>query len=551
MQLQRALLDEPGVLDAGVVMGTDANKEILAQNNLLTEEARSANPEDLVIAIRAESEEAARAALSRVDALLQRRQAQTQSLYRPRSLENALRQLPEAEWVLVSVPGRYAAGVARDALRLNRHVFLYSDNVPLDDEIALKRDAAAKGLLVMGPDCGTAIVNGVGLGFANKVRRGPIGMVAAAGTGLQEVSTRIHRLGGGLTHAFGTGTHDLSAAVGAITTLQALDLLARDPNTRVIVLVSKPPDPVVVEEVLRAARATGKPTVINFIGYNAPRAQDGNLFFTRTLAETAEQAVRLAEETTATVEPPDTAGFAAEQRFLRGLFSGGTLAYEALLLLRGYLPAVYSNAPLDPAYALDDPTTTREHTVLDLGADEFTVGRLHPMIDNDLRIRFLEREAADPAVAVILLDVVLGYGAHPNPAAELAPAVERVRAAAASAGRRLDVGVVVVGTDDDPQKYAEQVAMFEQAGARCFPTNADMVRWAGALVQRLTLHHRIRPVDLARIEKPFAAVNVGIETFYQSMEAQDVPVVWVDWRPPAGGNERLMSILERMKKRPS
>lgn len=551
MQLQRALLDEPGVLDAGVVMGTDANKEILAQNNLLTEEARSANPEDLVIAIRAESEEAARAALSRVDALLQRRQAQTQSLYRPRSLENALRQLPEAEWVLVSVPGRYAAGVARDALRLNRHVFLYSDNVPLDDEIALKRDAAAKGLLVMGPDCGTAIVNGVGLGFANKVRRGPIGMVAAAGTGLQEVSTRIHRLGGGLTHAFGTGTHDLSAAVGAITTLQALDLLARDPNTRVIVLVSKPPDPVVVEEVLRAARATGKPTVINFIGYNAPRAQDGNLFFTHTLAETAEQAVRLAEETTATVEPPDTAGFAAEQRFLRGLFSGGTLAYEALLLLRGYLPAVYSNAPLDPAYALDDPTTTHEHTVLDLGADEFTVGRLHPMIDNDLRIRFLEREAADPAVAVILLDVVLGYGAHPNPAAELAPAVERVRAAAASAGRRLDVGVVVVGTDDDPQKYAEQVAMFEQAGARCFPTNADMVRWAGALVQRLILHHRIRPVDLARIEKPFAAVNVGIETFYQSMEAQDVPVVWVDWRPPAGGNERLMSILERMKKRPS
>lgn len=551
MQLQRALLDEPGVLDAGVVMGTDANKDILAQNGLLTDEARSANPEDLVIAIRAETEAAARAALARVDTLLQRRQAQTQALYRPRSLENALRQLPDAEWVLVSVPGRYAAGVAREALRLDRHVFLYSDNVPLDDEIALKQEAAAKGLLVMGPDCGTAIVNGVGLGFANKVRRGAIGMVAAAGTGLQEVSTRIHRLGGGLTHAFGTGTHDLSAEVGAITTLQALDVLARDPHTRVIVLVSKPPDSAIVDEVLRAARATGKPTVINFIGYEAPREQDGTLFFARTLAETAERAVHLAETTATAAEPPDTTGFAAEQRFLRGLYSGGTLAYEALLLLRSYLPAVYSNAPLDPAYGLADPTTTREHTVLDLGADEFTVGRLHPMIDNDLRLRFLAREAADPTVAVILLDVVLGYGAHPNPADELAPAIERLRAEVAAAGRRLEVAVVVVGTDDDPQNYADQVAQFEQAGAWVFPTNADAVRWAGALVQRLALHHAMRPVDLARLEKPFAAINVGIETFYQSMEAQGVPVVWVDWRPPAGGNERLMSILERMKKRSS
>ncbi len=549
MQLQRALLDEPGVLDAGVVMGTDANKDILAQNGLLTDEARAANPEDLVIAIRAETEAAAHAALARVDDLLQRRQAQTHAIYRPRSLEGALRQRPDAEWVLISVPGRYAASVAREALRLDRHVFLYSDNVPLEEEIALKRDAAAKGLLVMGPDCGTAIVNGVGLGFANKVRRGPIGMVAVSGTGLQEVSTRIHHLGSGITHAFGTGSRDLRADVGALTTVQALDILARDPATRVIVLVSKPPDPAIVDEVLQAARATNKPTVVNFIGYEPPREQDGTLFFARTLAETAERAVRLVESTPAVAEPPDTSGFATKQRFLRGLYSGGTLAYEALLLLRDYLPAVYSNAPLDPAYALDDPTTTRDHTVLDLGADEFTVGRLHPMIDNDLRLRFLAREAADPTVAVILLDVVLGYGAHPNPAADLAPAIEQARATAAAEGRRLEIGVVVVGTEDDPQNSAEQMAQFEQAGARLFPTNADAVRWAGALVQRLALHHTIRPVDVARLEKPFAAINVGIETFYQSMEAQGVPVVWVDWRPPAGGNERLMSILERMKRK--
>jgi FdrA protein len=367
----------------------------------------------------------------------------------------------------------FAAGVARQALRLGKNVFLYSDNVSLDDETALKQMAAEKGLLVMGPDCGTAIVNGVGLGFANRVRRGPIGLVAASGTGLQQVSARIHQLGSGVTHALGTGGRDLSQAVGAVTARQGLDLLSRDPETRVIVLVSKPPSPAVADELLRAARSAGKPIVVDFIGYSPPARQVDNLHFATTLDEAADLAVQLAASTP-DAEPAldlNLDRFAPGQRYLRGLFSGGTLAYEALLILQGYLPGVYSNAPLDKEYRLANSLVSQAHTIVDLGEDEFTVGRLHPMMDNDLRIRRLQQEADDAEVAVILLDVVLGYGAHPDPASELAPAIARARTGAEKAGRYLEVVTVVVGTDEDPQGFDAQVQQLEAAGARVETSN--------------------------------------------------------------------------------
>jgi FdrA protein len=262
VQLQRALVALPGVVDAGVAMGTPANKELLAQGDLLPGEAAAAAADDLMIVIQAEDEAAAEAALQSVDGLLTRRKAQDDPEYRPQSLDTAAKVLPDASWVLISVAGRYAAGVAREALRLGKHVFLFSDNVSVDDEIALKAAAAADGLLVMGPDCGTAIIAGTGLGFANKVRRGPIGVVAAAGTGLQQVTSRVHQLGGGITYGIGTGGRDLSEQVGATTFRQGIDLLSRDPETRVIVLVSKPPAPRVADEVLEIARRAGKPVVV-------------------------------------------------------------------------------------------------------------------------------------------------------------------------------------------------------------------------------------------------------------------------------------------------
>ena len=548
MQLQRELAALPGVEDAGVVMGTDANKDILVQSDLLTPEAQAAGADDLIIVVKAESEDAAREALGQVDALLSQRQTSAaQEGYRPKSLESAAEMLPDAQWVLVSVAGQYAAGVARQALGLGKHVFLFSDNVSLEDEVSLKQEAREKGLLVMGPDCGTAIVDGIGLGFANKVRRGSIGVVAASGTGLQQVTARIHQLGAGVTHGLGTGGRDLKAEVGAITALQALDVFRRDPDTRVIVIISKPPAEDVARELLRAARATGKPVVVDFIGFEPDKEVDGNLHFARTLDEAAERAVALLNELDEEAPSPEPSPFAAGQKYVRGLFSGGTLAYEALLILRDMLPNLYANLHLDGVKPLANPMQSQGNTIVDLGEDVFTVGRLHPMMDNDLRIRRLHQEAADPETALILLDVVLGYGSHPDPASELAPAIVEARKQAEAAGRHLEFVAIVVGTDEDPQDMAAQMEALEAAGVKVFTSNQEGVMYAGQRVQPLNPLSPGRPVVLESLRGPLSAINVGLEIFAESLKDQGAEVVWVDWRPPAGGNERLAAILAKMR----
>lgn len=555
MHLQRSLLKQPGVLDAGVVMATEANKELLAQSNLLVEEIRSASAEDLVIVVKGEDEKSAQEALAKVDELIAaRRNTGLGEEYHARSLETAAKMLPSAQWVLISVPGHYAADVARQALSLSKHIFLYSDNVSLEDEISLKQEAAQKGLLVMGPDCGTAIINGIGLGFANKIRRGTIGIVAAAGTGLQQVAVRIHQMGGGITHAIGTGGRDLSDAVRAITAHQALDLLGRDPNTSVIVLVSKPPSPNVAGDLIEAARRSEKPVIVDFIGYATAARRLDNLTFVTTLDEAAELAVRLSRQSFSSPVLNNLERFAPSQRYLRGLFSGGTLAYEAQLILKDYLPNVYSNVPLAKELRLPDSLVSKEHTVVDLGEDEFTVGRLHPMLDNDLRIRRMEKEAADPTVAVILLDVVLGYGAHPDPAGELAPVIAHLRERAAAEGRFLEVVAVVVGTEEDPQNLTAQVQKLREAGAVVETSNETAVRYVGRRLRALLERDsppalgEFTPVPLTAFIQPLAAINVGLESFYDSLRLQGAEAVHVDWRPAAGGNKKLMDILARMRK---
>jgi FdrA protein len=407
----------------------------------------------------------------------------------------------------------------------------------------------------MGPDCGTAIVNGIGLGFANKVRRGSIGLVAGSGTGLQQVTSRIHQFGGGITQALGTGGRDLSEQVDAVTARQGLDLLSRDPQTQVIVLVSKPPSKSVADELVKTARQAGKPVVVDFIGYSTAMRKVDNVYFATSFDEAAELAVNLSSEEPA-AEPDEQFNlelFSSDQRYLRGLFSGGTLAYETLLVLENYLPAVYSNVPLDKEYLLADSLVSQEHTILDLGEDEFTVGRLHPMMDNDLRLRRLDMEASDPKVAVILLDVVLGYGAHPNPASELAPAISNAKALAEDSGRYLEVVAIVSGTDEDPQDLDAQIEQLMAAEARVFTSNDAAARYVGRLAQTLkreeatTSNETLAEVDTNALNQPMAAINVGLETFTESLADQGAQVIQVDWRPPASGDEKLMGILERMK----
>ncbi len=551
--------------EAGLVMGTPANLQLLRQAGLDAPALQDASPDDLVAVVRARTEQEGLRALERLDELLARGEGQAGRGYRPKSVRTAVGMLPGANLLLVSVPGRFAAGVAEDGLRQGLHVFLFSDHVPLAEEVRLKRLAWERGLLVMGPDCGTALVGGVGLGFANAVRRGRVGIVAAAGTGLQEVACLVHRWGGGISHALGTGGRDVQEGVGASTASLALAALAQDPGTEVVVLVSKPPAPRVAAQLLALAEKCGKPVVVNFLGA-APPAARGNVHFAATLEGAARLALRLWGGEAPPVFPPSAAPvrWAGTQRWLRGLFSGGTLCAEAQVVLREPLGRVWSNAPVSPEAALEDPLVSREHTALDLGADDFTWGRLHPMLDPSVRSQKMVQEAQDPEVAVLLVDVVLGYGAHPDPADELARAWAEARERAHRDGRELVCVASVCGTDEDPQRYTQQVQRLREAGVLVAPTNAAAAASAAAVLPpgagsgpasplpSLTVASEgaeLPPVPEAvrgLLAGPLRVVNVGLEQFAESLQSQGVPVVSVDWRPPASGDAEMLDLLARL-----
>jgi FdrA protein len=438
----------PGVVSATVLVATEANRDLLAEAGLSRAEAARAGPGDLVVAVSAATPDGARAALAQAEALLavRRPAGEAEVVELPRSLVAAARRLPDATLALISVPGRYAVAEAQQALSAGLNVFLFSDGVELVDEARLKRRARARGLLVMGPECGTSILNGVGIGFANAVRRGAVGLVGASGTGLQEVSTLVHRLGAGVSHAIGTGGRDLHAGVGAVTTLQALALLAADPFTRVVVLVSKPADPGVAETVLAEAARIGKPVIACLLGWR------GKVPAGVTAADTLEAAAVAAVGALGVRARPLTAP--RPRRRLRrggrvhGLYTGGTLCEEA--------QAIVADAG---------------GRFVDFGAAEYTRGRPHPMIDPELRNRAIAATGDDPTAAVLLLDFVLGHSAHPDPAGAAAPAIGEARARARRRRRQLAVVAHVLGTEEDPQGLARQEATLRALGVTLCPSN--------------------------------------------------------------------------------
>jgi len=483
MQLSAALARMPGVEQASAVMATPANLDLLREAGLM-EAKPAASPNDLLVAVRGKSSAALQAAIAAAVAALDKapeRAAGGGPAGEPlRSLQMALAQAPQANLALISVPGEYAAAEATKALRLGLNVMLFSDNVSPADEAALKKYARKHDLLVMGPDCGTAIIDGIPLGFANALRRGAIGVVGASGTGTQQVTSLVHRHGAGISQAIGTGGHDLSQDIGGITMLQGLHRLATDRETKVVVLISKPPAPKVAAAVLAAARKAAKPVVVNFVG-STEDFSGKNLFSAKTLEEAALAAVALSKgkrpQRLSYKTKIPSMKFNKGQRFIRGLYSGGTFCYEASALLGN----AWSNAPVDAARKIPDPWKSREHTLVDLGDDVFTRGRPHPMIDHRLRNERLLEEAADPQVAVILFDVVLGYGSHPDPAAEMIPALAKAR----KKNRSVVFVASVCGTDADPQGLARQEAALRGAGVLLAESNARAVMLAANIVKRL------------------------------------------------------------------
>ncbi len=476
--------DRDGVSWAAAVMATPSGREQLAEAGFGDAELGAVGANDLVLAVRAADDETAEAAL----------EAGAQAAFSqdgtgrsggseappPRSIAQAVEELPAANVAVVSVPGPYAALEAHHALTAGLHVLLFSDNVPLEEEVELKRRATELGLLVMGPGAGTAILAGTGLGFANVVRRGPVGVVAAAGTGAQEVSALLDRWGVGVSHVIGVGGRDLSADVGAAMALAGVRALAEDPQTEAILLVSKPPDDAVAAEVLDACGST--PAVATFLGYEGDGPAGVEL--ARTLEDGARAAARLVgvdvdvptSDVRARVEEA-IARLPDRRTVVRGYFSGGTLCYEAQLLLGERIGAVHSNEPLVAEHTV--PAPPGAHVLLDLGAEEYTQGRPHPMIDPSARIELVEAEGRDDDVAVVLLDVVLGHGAHDDPAGQLAPVCEALMADGGP-----QVVAYVLGTEDDPQGYAAQRARLEEVGCIVPETAARAALAAAAIAAR-------------------------------------------------------------------
>jgi succinyl-CoA synthetase alpha subunit len=494
MNVARQVLAFPKVDDAAAVMGTAANKKLLAASSLMIPEFEEAEETDLLVGIRAESGTVAEQALAAaLDLLDGRKKGPTEEVFSPRSFEGALEVIPEANLALISVPGRHAGREARKALEMGLHVMLFSDNVPLDTEVDLKGLAQRKGLLLMGPDCGTAIIQGIPLGFANVIHRGPVGIVGASGTGIQEVSSIVSNEGSGVSHAIGTGGRDVGRDVGGMTFLAGISALAQDEQTRVLVLVSKPPDETVLERIADAVAEVKKPVVSIFLGAEtgSPKLEGPHAWEAESLAEAAWLAVHIARG-----EDPELVKIhlayldnrirmkarheavkrGADQRYIRGLMSGGTFAAEAQIILRKMVANLYSNVPVSGATRLARALESQFNTVVDLGADEFTVGKPHPMIDFSLRKRRILAEAEDPETAVILLDVVLGFGSHPEPESELGDVVQK-------ACREVSVVCSVTGTDQDPQNRSRVERALIEAGALVMPSNAAASRMAGYIAQ--------------------------------------------------------------------
>ncbi|MEO6791441.1 MAG: acyl-CoA synthetase FdrA [Ornithinibacter sp.] len=482
MALSTKVNELPYVVSAMVGMGTDLNKQVISEVGLSTPEIEAASPRDQVIVVQCENEADCDQAIEQVEVLRAQRPAATQDTSY-RTSRQAYAKESSASLAIISVPGEYAADEARVALSAGKNVLIFSDNVSIEDEREIKGLAHDAGLLVMGPDCGTAIINGTGLCFANAVSRGPVGVVAASGTGSQELSVRVDALGSGISQLIGVGGRDLTEDIGGVMMLDGMRMLDEDPDTEVIVLLSKPPAASVAARVLASAAELSTPVVVCFIGSSTPQGAPAGLTYTATTRDAAVAAVRLAtgDDTIAiaTSSDVDTAairgGWLEGQNVLRGLFCGGTVCDEVFHVVKAEYPdRTRSNVAKDPAFQPGETTATHDHLLVDLGADEFTRGRPHPMIDPSIRNAEIVKAAADSATAVIVLDVELGYGSHPDPAGAVAPAIAEARKIAADAGRPLEVVAYVLGTDRDVQNKTAQVATLTDLGVRVVDTAIDL-----------------------------------------------------------------------------
>lgn len=537
MIISRKLSASPDVDEVSVMMGTPANKSLLEATGFWHEDFASATPNDICAAVRTHVEDPAIVGQMReqLDAELTAiAQAAScgQRLPKARRWQSACDKLPDANLLLISVAGEYAAGVAEQGLISGKNVMMFSDNVPIADEIALKKLAHEKGLIVMGPDCGTAMIAGAPLAFANVLEKGNIGIIGASGTGIQELASQIALHGHGISHAIGLGGRDLSADVGGISALSALEMLAADEQSKVLAFVSKPPAPEVRQKVIAAMQTIAKPVVALFLGAKIEHRHEGNVWLAATLAEAAQLAVMLASVSEVAESQPDVTG-----KKISGLYAGGTLAAEAAMLLADQL-----NIEPDAHHHNGIMLHAEGHQIVDLGDDVYTLGRPHPMIDPTTRSIEIEKLIPQTDVGVLLLDVVLGFGACADPAGAVVEAVNTVRTARGEKNP-LVVIATLTGTEKDPQCRSEQADALLNADIVVVNTLQEALLLASHLITRqpsLTVRTRPALLDGAKI------INIGLRSFAVDLQSTGTPVVHYQWAPVAGGNAHLASLLKQL-----
>lgn len=492
MSVNKHLSDEKGVQQTAVLMGSEGNKKLLAEIGFENAQIKAAEANDLVVAVVADTDSIVKEVLGKLDEFL-RGAGEGVAVSDIHTLEEGLKAKPNANLAVISVPGEYAAREARAALEKGLHVFLFSDNVSIDDELQLKELAHDKGLLVMGPDCGTSILNGVGIGFANSVRRGSIGVVGPSGTGLQEFTVQVHNAGFGISQAIGTGSHDLSDKIGGLTTFSALDALEEDPQTKFIALISKPPGSKTLSRLFERFTSSTKPVVACFLGIEKPLHGEGKNFLQ---CETIDEAVQFAiHEINPQEKFPENGnskfkklvaqekrGRSPQQKYMRGIFAGGTFCYQSQQILMAAGINVYSNAPLEKKFQLDHPSHSQDHTIVDMGDDYFMQGKPHPMINGLERKKRILQESEDPEMAILLLDFILGYNSSMDPVGEVLDAILIAKRRARERNGSLSVVASMCGTKNDPQDVQIQTQILKDAGVIVFNSNAQATSFCRELL---------------------------------------------------------------------
>ncbi len=496
MNATRDVMNIEGVKNAVLVMGTEMNKTVLDEFGGLTEEAVRASANDLVVAVDISGEDV----LSRANDVLKGLQVESRgsggAAAEYATLNMASEAVPDASLAVISVPGEFAGQEAKDALMKGMNVFIFSDNVPVEEEVELKKLAEEKDLWVMGPGCGTAIIDNISLGVVSKVRKGGIGIVGASGSGIHEIAILIHRYGLGISQAIGTGGKDISGQVGGSTMIRGLRFLEKDPETEVIVLVSKPPHPETIKKVLAEVASCRKPVVIFFLGGDPEDIIKAGAVCAASLEDAAETAAAIAgggragnpaylENCRAELKGlagAEKAKLGSEQKYLRAVFCGGTHSEESVLLLQDMVPDLHSNLVFGKAGKLPDRNKSVGNTLVDMGDEEFTRGKPHPVMDPAILNERLMQEGADPGTGVILFDLLYGHGIHRDPVGTIEDTLRKIREKTEQEGRYISIIASLCGTDLDIQNVENQRKRLEELGVIIMPSNAKASILSGMII---------------------------------------------------------------------